>query len=305
MERNMDLTYLADTGFTAGEYPRKQNKRRLLRYLKSEALAALYAKDNFYKTIIALFMPILVFCTMLAYRDALSFIFTLLSEYMEPSACELLYRAVSGCSFAVFAFFIYASAAGSYEFISGLKTKRGVSAAQPDSADFAALLAPIASRTELKKTFLTFIRTVLISGLCAFLLWILWIVCRIFLAEYETVFIICSSFLIAVLIGVIVHLFYCLLAVPFLKRDGKNNARERMRISCKVMRKYRFCAVRMFFSFIPLILLSLFTFGVLFFLYVLPYMVLSYGKLAEFAYLEYNLGKMPVAPSKAVGDITC
>ena len=284
----MDPIIPADDA-TADEYPSDPGKIRLTQAIKASARATLYTEDHFHKAVIACFLPILFFCLLFVYIDAAAFFFDLLSGALPEILCQVLFVAVSLIAGAIFAFFIFAMIAGVYGFVSGLKTGEGSMTTIPDTADLNRILSPIASRGKMKETLFAFLYFLLfvIPALFPVILFV-FLGRRFLFPDGGILFAVITAALFVILFIYTMLVLYDMAAVPYLSHDGISDQRERMRVSRRIMKKHRIEALRLLFSFVPLMVLSLLTLGLLLFFYVLPYMAIAYGKLAESAYLEYK-----------------
>ena len=263
----------------------KENKAQMIRDVKKEARAALHAEDHFFKTILACFMPILLFCFLAVILDALPFIF----GPIPGAAYHVILITADIVIGVIFAFLIFAAIAGVFEFVSGLQSRGGRMTTFLNAADLKTILSPVSSREKTKDTLLLFSRFLLymIPGGAVLFLFVL-LGGRFLFPEGGAAFTVITVVLSVLLIFYMMAVLWHMAAIPYLEKDGMTDLRERMRASRSIMKKYRTDALRLLLTFVPLLVLSVLTLGILFFLYAMPYMAIAYGKLTEAAYLEYK-----------------
>ncbi len=262
----------------------KQNK-----YFKSEAKRALFAADNLYKAVIAHFLCGVIsggFLYMTFFVPDLSVVF--FADFIGETSAKLLSTVVTVILAVLFSFFLFAFFLGAYTFSAGMRSDTDSTPGAPDPSDLSELLSPVNSMRHLG-------RTLTLYFIYAF---------EIIIAVSPSVFVILYSDAIgigkftaalmntvAVACSLFIFLFFTALLTPLpyvLKEDDGIGAFSAYKKSaaaamCGIWRIYS-----LFFSFIPLILVSALTFGVLYFAYSLPYMTAAFAKAGEYLYYIEN-----------------
>jgi len=281
------------TGSTAfiGETQRNQSFKQIKqnRYFKSEAKRALFAADNFYKAALSHFICGVisgVFLFLTYYVPDLVYVFT--SDFISEASAALLSQVINVILIVLFSFFLFTFFLGAYCFAASMKSEPDGTPGVPDLSDMSKMLSPVDS-------FKHFGRTLALYFIYAF---------ELIVAVSPSVFVILYSDAIGIdgftsalmkIVSVacslfIVVFFTALFApMPYVLQEDDNVGvftaykKSASAALCGIWRIYS-----LFFSFIPLMLLSALTFGVLYFAYALPYMTTAFAKAGEYLYYIEN-----------------
>ena len=266
---------------------RKSGKQN--RYFKKEAKRTLFAADNLYKAVISHFIAGVLsggFLFMSFYVPGLTQLF--FSDFISENAVNALATALNIILYIIFSFFFFAFFFGAYILAARMRDEPDKEEGRPKYASLSAMLIPLNSIKNARRTFalylilaaelaastlpsvfvFSFIKRTDVGGMAAF--------------AVKSIVVLCSCF---------ACVFFIMLfaPMPYVMAENKGaGAAELYRKSasaalCGIWRCYA-----LLFSFIPLILLSILTFGVLFYAYALPYMTLSFAKAGEYLYYIEN-----------------
>lgn len=274
-----------------GELQRNQTNKsaKQNRYFKSEAKRTLFAADNFYKSVISHLICGMVsssFLYMAFYVPDLCYIF--FGDFLSEASVGLLSKTVEVILYVLASFFFFAFSAGIYTLASNMKDEPDSTPGAPSVASMADMLTPLNSFKNFGRTFALFLivaveLTVSVlpsvfvfllsdqAGLGTFSSVVIKIVC-----------VQCSAFACAFFLSLLVPMPYVI------KEDESIGAFAAYKKSasaalCGIWRVYA-----LVLSFIPLLLLSAVTCGILFFAYVYPYMSLALSKAGRYLYYIEN-----------------
>lgn len=259
------------------------------RYFKSEAKRTLFAADNFYKAVMSHFICGAAsggFFFITYYVPGLVEIFC--SDFLSEKAVTSLSNTINVILYILFSFFAFAFFFGVYILASRMKDEPDSEPGAPQFASLSAMLLPLGSKKNARRTFGLYL--ILAAELTASVAPVVFVFSYI---EYVS-FTPFASFAIkavVLLCSVFTCLFFAMLFVPmpYVMAENKDaNAAVLYKKSasaalCGIWRCYS-----LLFSFIPLLLLCVLTFGVLFYAYALPYMTLSFAKTGEYLYYLQN-----------------
>ena len=266
---------------------RKSGKQN--RYFKKEAKRTLFAADNFYKAVISHFIAGVLsggFLFMTFYVPGLTQLF--FSDFISENAVNALATALNIILYIIFSFFFFAFFFGAYILAARMRDEPDKEEGRPKYSSLSAMLLPLNCLKNARRTFalylilaaeitastlpsalvFTFMRSTDLGGLPAFLIKALVVFCSAFACVF----------------------FIMLFApMPYVMAENKGaGAAELYRKSASAALCGIWRCFALLFSFIPLILLSILTFGVLFYAYALPYMTLSFAKAGEYLYYIEN-----------------
>lgn len=259
------------------------------RYFKSEAKRTLFASDNFYKAVISHFIVGIFsggFLFLTFYVPDLVNIF--FSDFLSEKAVTALSLSLNIILTVVFSFFFFAFFAGAYILGAKMKDEPDNEPGAPKFASLSVMLLPLSTLKNARRTLVLYL--ILAAELAASVLPSVFVFSFIGRTELSAV----SAFfvkLLVVLCSAFACTFFIMLFAPMpyvLEEDKDAKASVLYRKSagaalCGIWRCYT-----LLFSFIPLILLSILTFGVLFYAYALPYMTLSFARAGEYLYYIEN-----------------
>ena len=280
-----------DTSAFIGELQSNQRLKsgKQNRYFKSEAKRTLFAADNLYKAIISHFIVGIIsggFLFLAFYLpDILKSAF---KGILNENALSALSATLVVLLCVIFSVFFFAFFLGAYILASKLKDEPDTEPGRPKFASLSSMLIPLNNIKNARRTFVLYLilaSEIAVSVLPSVLVFMLIgqtgsngmaaLAVRIIVLS-------CSAFLCV--------FFTALFApMPYIMSENKSaNAVQLYKKSasaalCGIWRIYS-----LLFSFIPLILLSVLTFGVLFYAYALPYMTISFAKAGEYLYYLEN-----------------
>lgn len=282
---------MTDNMTYVGEIQRDQRNKgaKQNRHFKAEARRALFASDNFYKAVIS-HLICGAMCGGFLYityytPDLFDMYF---SALIGEKAAGLLTNTFNAVMYALFALVFMVFFAGVYTLAARMRETPDSEPGAVGYSSLSAMLDPISG-------FRNFRRTIVITL-------ILTVELAVVAAPAVVVFIFADGtgmngtllFLLkaaTVIPTAFICLFFIFLLVPMpyvTENDPGIGAFAAYKKSasaalCGIWRCYG-----LLFSFIPLILLSALTFGVLYFAYTVPYMTLSYAKAGEYLYTIAN-----------------
>ena len=269
-----------------GEQPQNQkNKRKKQnRLFRSEAQATLMAKDNYYKSILAHLICVLMSG---GFFYAAYLVNSYGKEYgigdMSAQAVSAFTLCLSVILCVIGAFLMFSFFLGAYTLCCEMNGQTEADGSTRVSS-LSAILTPFSSKRELKNTFVLFI-------ILAF---------ELFICTAPTVFIFrfvgqtgqngFSVFMIKVFIlacSVFVGLFFTFFLLPYPYISKNSNEKSVFRMYAQSV-KASLCDIwlgyNMILSFVFLLILSALSFGVLYFAYTMPYMTHSMAKVGEYLY---------------------
>ncbi len=267
--------------------PQKSIKQN--RFFKSEARRTLFAADNFYKAVISHFISGTVsggFLFMTIYTPGLVELF--FADFISRQATVTMSTTVNIILMIIFSFLAVSFTFGAYYLASKMKNEPDSEPGAPDYASLSAMLLPLNSLKNARKT--VFLYLILAAELTVSVMPAVYVFSNIaqtgvglFTAFLiKTTVLSCSAF---------ACIFFLMLFVPMPYIIDENKGASALTLYKKSV-SAALCGIwrcfALLFSFIPLILLSVLTFGVLFFAYTLPYMTLSFAKVGEYLYYIEN-----------------
>ena len=278
-----DITY---TGVSAG--PQKNRIKKLNRYFKNSAKRTLFAGDNYHNAVIA---PLIcgMFSGGLLY---LSFyvpdlIGEALAAAMNERAAALLTSTLDVIVYTVTAFLFFMFFSGVYVMCSRMKEEPDSRPGVESYSSFSDLFMPM-SGGNFSKYLVIFL--ILAVQLCAVIVPCVFI-CRgvggIGIPAFAVFFVRLAATCACAFMCIM--FFALLLPLPYVfehEDDVPAVTAYKKSASAALPGVFRCCGL--LFSFIPLLLLSVLSFGVLFFAYALPYMTLSAAKAGEYLYMIAN-----------------
>lgn len=274
-------------GELQSEQKRKSGKQN--RYFKSEARRTLFAADNFYKAVISHFIAGTAsggFLFLTLYIPDLARIF--FSDFISEKAVKSLAVTANVILFIIFSFFFFAFFLGAYILAARMRDEPDKEPGAPKYASLSAMLMPLGCLKNARRTFALYL--ILASELAASVMPTVFVFSFIKYTDLNGF----SAFAVKALV-VFCSAFACIFFImlfspmPYVMAENRGEGALRLYVKsasaalCGIWRCFA-----LLFSFLPLILLSILTFGVLFFAYVLPYMTLSFAKAGEYLYYIEN-----------------
>ncbi|MBQ7698781.1 MAG: hypothetical protein IJT49_00380 [Clostridia bacterium] len=274
-------------GELQSEQKRKSGKQN--KYFKSEAKRTLFAADNFYKAVISHFIAGAAsggFLFLTYYIPSLTSMF--FSDFLSEKAVNTLSLTLNVILYTVFSAFFFAFFFGAYVLASKMKDEPDKEPGAPRFASLSSMLIPLNSLKNARRTFCLYL--ILAAELAVSVLPSVFVFSFIKMTELDRISVFFVE-LTVVLCSAFACVFFIMLFVPmpFVMAENRGaGAAELYKKSasaalCGIWRCYA-----LLFSFLPLILLSILTFGVLFFAYTLPYMTVSCAKVGEYLYYLEN-----------------
>ena len=266
---------------------RKSKKQN--RYFKSEAKRILFAADNFYKSVISHFIVGITsggFLFMTVYIPDI--VKTAFNGILGEKAMSALTVTLNTVMYVVFSAFFFAFFSGAYILASKLKDEPDTEPGKPKFASLSSMLIPLNNLKNARRTFVLYL--ILAFELAASVLPTVLVFAFIGQSglngmaalAVRTVVLSCSAFMCVFFVALFAPMPYIMA-----ENRGANAVRLYKKSAsaalCGIWRVYA-----LLFSFIPLILLSILTFGVLFYAYALPYMTISFAKAGEYLYYLEN-----------------
>ena len=268
-----------------GQAPSTHGGRKLNRYFRKEARRVLFAADNYYKSVLS-HLICGMFCGGFLYMtfyvpDIVRIVF---SGVMSEEARKLFSATLNTVLILLFSFFLFMFFSGVFMLAADMKDEPDSVPGAPETADLSKMLTPLASGVRFRFFASLFIILALELSLS--------VLPSVFIFRYLSgagigAF---ASFLIkaaAVSASAFLSLFFIflLLPLPFILENVKGiGVLHAYRESASIAVRGFFRCFSLLLSFIPHLLLSVLSFGVLFFAYVLPYMTLSMTKAGEYLY---------------------
>ncbi len=264
---------------------RDTGKRKLNSHFRSEARRTLFAGDNYYRSVLShLICGLFSGGALYLSFYAPDLIKTVFGGSLGEESTALLSASVNTVLYLVSAFLFFAFFSGVYLLASAMKDEPDTAEGDPDPADLSMMLRPVGSHRSLSRTAGVFI--ILAAELALAVIPAVYVISRVSgtgidpraAAAVKIVSVIAASLL---------SLFFIILLVPMpyaLEAEPDAGVLELYRKSAKAAVRGAFRCVLMLLSFIPHLILSVLSFGVMFFAYTLPYMTLSMAKLGEYLY---------------------
>lgn len=282
---------MTDDAVFVGSPPTRPAKgRKLNAYFKSEARRTLYAADNYYKSVLS-HLICGMFCGGFLYLTFYvpDLVNTVFKATLSEEARELLSSSVNTVLILLFAFFLFAFFSGVCCLAAKLRDDPDRAEGAPDAADLSEILKPLGSRASFGRTAALFI--ILAAQLAAVTVSAAYVVRHAggigigtpAAALVKIVSVAAASFMSLFFVFLFIPMPYVLRDRPGIGAFGAY--RESARAALRGIGK----CFKLLLSFIPLLILSVLSFGVLFFAYVLPYYVLSAAKLGEYLYYTANI----------------
>lgn len=274
-----------------GELESKQTQKsgKQNRYFKSEAKRTLFAADNYYKSVISHFIVGTAsggFLFLTFYIPGFVQIF--FSDFLSKKSADALTAALDVVLIIIFSFFLFSFFSGAYILASRMKDEPDNEPGAPDYSSLSAMLIPLNSLKNARRTFALYL--ILTAEIAVSVLPSVFVFLFIGRTELDP-FAIITVKAVVIMCSAFACLFFLMLFVPMPAVMAENKDEGAVALYkksasaalCGIWRCYA-----LLFSFIPLILLSALTFGVLFFAYTLPYMTISCAKAGEYLYYIEN-----------------
>lgn len=269
---------------------RDTGRRKLNSHFRAEARRTLFAGDNYYRSVLShlicgLFSGGPLFLSFYA-PDLIGNVF---GGSMSDEAVTLLSVSVNTVLYLISAFLFFASFSGVYILASRMKDEPDRVDGAPDPADLSVMLRPVGSGKSLCRTAGVFIT--LAAELSAAVIPAVYVISRVSGTGIDP-FAAVAIKVVSVLIASFLSLFFLILLVPMpyvLEAEPEAGVLEIYRKSAGAAVRGAGRCILLLLSFIPHLILSVLSFGVLFFAYTLPYMTLSMAKLGGYLYNITNI----------------
>ena len=276
-----------DNVISVGEEQRgqKHKGRRQNGFFKSEARRVLFASDNLYKSVMSYFICGLMSGLPLYMSFYVPGLFEIwFSESLGDKAVKALSDAAVIILYIIFSFLLFTFFLGAYTLAAKMKDEPDTEPGAPVYSSLETLLNPAGNTFCLRRTVILYI--ILAAELSLSVLPSVFVIKNISLlgAPVAVNAVICTA--VCVLSAFASLFFISLLApLPYVIADNGNigAVAAYSKSVFTAMRGIRVC-FSLFISFIPLMIISALTFGMLFFAYTLPYMSLSFAKAGEYLY---------------------
>ena len=259
------------------------------RVFKSEAKRTLFAADNLYKAVMSHFTVGIIsggFLFMTLYIPDLTRIF--FSDFLSKKSVHALSITLNIILVMIFSFFFFAFFTGSYILAARMKDEQDKTPGAPKYASLSAMLIPLNSHKNARRTFVLY--SILAAELSVSVIPSVLVFYMIKMTELDRIAVFVIELIVALCSAFACIFFIMLLApLPYVMAENKgDDAVELYRKSASAALCGMWRCYALLFSFIPLILLSILTFGLLFFAYTLPYMTISFAKAGEYLYYIEN-----------------
>lgn len=262
----------------------KQNK-----YFKSEAKKTLFSGDNLYKAVISHLICGMVsssFLYMAFYVPDLCYIF--FGDFLSQLSVGLISTVVRVTLYVLSSFFFFAFSFGIYTLASDMKSEPDREPGAPSPSSMARMLDPLKSFYSFGRTLAVFL--ILAAELTVSVLPSVFVFLfadaagldKFSAVTVEIICVLCSAFACAFFLSLLVPLPYVI------KEDERVGAFTAYKKSAKAALCGIWRVYALMFSFIPLLLLSAVTCGILFFAFVYPYMSIALSKVGEYLYYIEN-----------------
>lgn len=274
-----------------GETQNKQSdkKNKVNNFSKYEARRTLFARDNFYKTVMAYML-----CGMIAsaFLYITYLIYGVFNEMNVPTLSIASLTVLRYTVVVIFAlvglFFSFAALAGTYNYICGMSAEPQSDSLMPDAAGFGDILSPLGSIQALKGTMKLFLLVALqlIAILAPTFAGIYTLVISDLSTAMKTLFIALTVFMALCLL---LFIAFLLLPYPYIRKKEPYlsvYATYGKSASCALGQLHR--AFSLFGSYWLLLILSILSFGVLLIVYAVPYMAHAYARLGAYMYDIYS-----------------
>lgn len=269
-----------------GEPIRKQKRKSIKqnRFFKTEAKEALFAADNYYKAVLSHFICGAA-CGGFIYLAQLAP--KLISAVMTGGTAKALTVVICALLYILSAVFFCLFFAGVYRLATELESEPDVEHGKPELTKMSVMLSPVADISSFRRTL--GISLVLLSALTLSALPSVFVIsqsAKLGLPPAATVAVNAA----VVFCSVFSALFFIFLSAPLPyvingDKDIKVFAAIKTSAAASLTGMWRLYSLLI--SFIPLILLSAATFGVLLFAYTLPYMTVSFARAGGYLYNLY------------------